>query len=452
MSVTNTLLGFPNQGSIGGDGSYFLPPEYTLPMPKNGARIMRRWIKRDVTTAMPITSKNPIIRWNVPNDGVKILDFRRATVLFDVAFSVNAPYIVRPSALMWNIIERFRLEQAGQYVEDRRYYGFQETMNYRICTHLNQQITTGEAFYGDGDRNVRELKHLGGASWRYALPIPSTALTKCIMPWYRVGKAGMAGAIPEVWLQWELASPASFLEVVTPPGLPVNITQLDYTITRVQIQYEEVFGDGGNNVILSNWNPSPSMFPRIYYRSFLSNQYALSTALQQTIPIEFKLSSIICIYITFHISNNLTNPLINDKFEEYLGIDDLPLDNYQFDMNGCLWPDQPVNMTDRGWVEAYLMYQRAFQMYHARVIQQEVTPISLDEYRTNKFVLVLDCNEHPLSNNIINPVSTRNSTQNIQLKLSFTAPPTAGIICLAHMYHWRAWNYGATGNVPLFEQ
>lgn len=445
MSVNGMLLGFPNKGQLN-SGDYFLPPEYSLPVPKNGARVQRRFVKRDVTTAMPITNKNPIIRWQIPNDGVKILDFRRATVYFTFSVSGGPGVVVRPSALAWNIIDRFRLEQAGQYVEDRRFFNFQETLSYRTGTHINQTITTGVALYGDGSAALRQTRSGG---WKYALPIPSTALTKSIMPWFQVTKDGRSAAIPEVWLQWELASPSAFLELVS--GVP-TVDLLTYTITRVQVEYEELYGDGGNNFILRDWNPFPGMYPRIYYRSFMTNQYQLTTATEQSIPIEFKLSSIISIYVTFHFASDLNNVNTVNKFERYLGQNELPLTQFQFDVNGCLWPDQPVNLSDSSWVEAYLMYQRAFQMYHSRVIQQEVTPITISEFLNDRFVLVCDLNQHPLSTNILNPVSTRNSTQNILLKLTFSGQPSPGLVCLAHVFHWRAWNFGATGNVPLIEQ
>lgn len=219
MSVTNSLLGFPNRGQIGGSGKYFNPPENYLTEPQNGIRILRKWVKRDITTAMPVTNQNPILRWNIPNEGVRIYDFRRACVYIWISFNITIPpgsnptLKVRPSALMWNIVDRFRLEQAGQYIEDRRYYGFQETLNYRVATHLAQQSTTGEALFGDGARPIREYKSANGSVWKYALPIPTTALTKAILPWYCVGRDGRAGAVPEVWLQWELTQPNNFLEV-----------------------------------------------------------------------------------------------------------------------------------------------------------------------------------------------------------------------------------------------
>lgn len=446
MSSGQTLLGMPNVGGLGGSAEYFLAPEYSLPTPRNGARIQRRWVKRDITTAMPVTNENPLLRWQVPNDGVKILDFRRATVY--ISFSCNvlpATLSVRPSALMWNLVDRFRLEQSGQYVEDRRFFNLQETVAYRTGTHINQQVTTGVALYGDGSASLRQFRSGG---WKYALPIPSTALTKTILPWYLVGQDGRAAAIPEVWLQWELAKPEAFLEV-TGAG---PISSLTYTITRVQIEYEEIYGVGGNNFITRDWNPSPGRYPKICYKSFMSSQYALTSALEQTIPFEYKLSSIVAIYVTFIDSNNVNNPFGIDKFETWLGRNDLPLTNYQFEVNSTLWPDTPVNLQDPSFVEAYLMYQRAYQMYHSRVIQQEVTPITISDFLSNKFVLVCDINQNPLSANIINPVSTRNSTSNILLKLTFSAPPSPGLLCIAHFLHWRAWNYGAVGNVPLIEQ
>lgn len=452
MSVNNQILGIPSKFD---NQSYFIPDEYTLPVPGNPIRIYRKNVKREVDTTMPITPANPIIRWKVPSNSTVIIDWRRAKVLITLSVAVNAPWSARPAQLAWNIVERFRLEQGGQYVEDRRYWNLQETMAYEVQTHINQQATTGVALYGDGsniDRNARA----GG--WTYCLPIPSTGLTKGIYPWFQILKEASTFKIqplPDTYLQWELRKPEEFVEVygAAPGTAKVGLT---WTVTRMQVEYEEIYADGGNEALLKNWMAKSlrafiNGYPCIYYRTFLTNLYPVSTANEQTIMIDFKLSSLIAIYVTFRYTANVNNPELYSKDSDYISRADFNLTQYQWEVNGCLWPDRPINMADPGIVEAYAKYLESWQMFHGRGINQEVTPITSQQFLNDKFLCVFDGNMHPFSSLMLNPVSTSYSSSQIQLKLTFTGVIPAGIEAVAHLYHWRKWNFGARGSQSIVE-
>lgn len=452
MSVNNQILGINSKWD---NNQYFIPDEYTLPVPGNPIRIYRKNVKRDVDTAMPITPQNPIIRWKVPSNSTVIIDWRRAKVYFTLSVSVTAPWLARPCQLIWNMIDRFRLEQAGQYVEDRRYWSLQETMSYEVQTHINQQATTGVALFGDGSNIERNAR---AAGWTYCLPIPTTGLVKGIYPWFQISKESAQYKIqplPDTYLQWELRPPEQWVEVYgAAPGTP--IVGLNWNIARVQIEYEEIYADGGNESLLKNWM-SKSMrafingFPCIYYRTFLTNLYAVSLATEQTILIDFKISSLIAIYVTFRYTNRVSNPEIYSKDSDYISRADMALTQYQWEVNGCLWPDRPVNLTDPAWVEGYAKYLESWQMFHARGIQQEVTPITSQQFLTDKFLCVFDGNQHPFSTMVLNPISTSYSSSQIQLKLTFSAPPPVNVEAVVHLYHWRKWNFGARGQVTTVE-
>ena len=447
MSVNGQLLGIPSKFDTGG---YFIPDEYVLPVPGNPIRLVRKIVRRDVDTAMPITPANSIVRWKIPSNSTVIYDWRRAKVFITVQFAVNAPWSARPGHLIWNIVDRFRLEQGGQYVEDRRYFGLQETLVYETQTHINQQATTGVALYGDGsiiERNAR------AAGFTYCMPIPSTGLTKGIYPWFQLLKDNASYKIqplPDTYLQWELRKPEEFVEVYgAAPATP--IVGLTWTVTRMEVEYEEIYAEGNNGELLKNWMTKSQRafingFPCIYYRTFISNTYPISSATEQTVMIDFKLSSLIAIYVTFRYANQVNNPEIYSKDSNYLSRADFNLIEYQWEVNSCLWPDRPVSMIDPGIVQAYAKYLESWQMFHSRGIQQEVTPITAQQFLTDKFVLAFDGNQHPFSSLMLNPVSTAYSSSQIQLKLKFSVAPPANLEAVVHLYHWKKWFFGARGN------
>lgn len=460
MSVNNNLLGYENgwQNQI----RYSVPTEYKLAVPQNPIRIYRKIVKRDVDTSMPITNINPLIRWRIPGSGQTLLDFRKAKVILELNVSVNLPWLARASSLVWNIIDRFRLEQNGQYVEDRRYYNLQESLSYTTQTHIVQQVTTGVALYGQGSQALRNTR-AGG--FKYILPIPTTALTKGIYPWFMLGtnmlnrgKGSMQTvSIGDTYLQWELVPPEQFVEVYGGFG---PITGLSWQITRMQIEYEEVSNDvisGGIGRIMSQWLPEDGTalrgpYPRIFFRSWLTNVYPVTTNTEQTITIDYKLASIMSIFATFRYTAETSDPTVYYKHVKYLSSLDFNMIEYQWEVNNCLWPDKPISMVDPGKTEAYAKYLEAFQMFHSRGISQEVTPITLNQFLDDKFIAVFDGNMNPFSPLMLNPISTSNSGGKIYFRFKFSVPPPAGLEVVVHAYHWKCWNFGSNGDVPITEQ
>jgi hypothetical protein len=431
-------------------GKSSVPADYQLPVPRPGFRLTRKMVLRDVDTSMPVTPQNPIIRWKIPSASAVILDFRRAAVYISLSCAVTAPWSVRPSNLAWNLIHRLSLDQGGQYVEDRRYFGFQETIIYQMQMHKRQQETTGEELWGAGSQVVRNAK---SASWVYCLPFPTTSLTKTILPWFCLTKTGdgrvSTTALPDMTLQWELAQPNNFLEVYGGTGV---VNGLTWTVTRVQVEYEELYVDGGPGGLLSVWHTFPTPYPKIFYRSLFTQVYPVTTSTEQVILIDMKYQSVISIFGTLQYTLNLSNPQIMDKFETYVGpAAGIPLVSYQWEVNSQLWPDKEIGLYDPAYTMAYKKYQETFNMYHARGVHEEVTNIGSAAFANDKFVFVFDGNEHPFSTNTLNPVATAFSNSQIQLKLKFSAAPPTGLQIMIHMFHWRCWNFGAKGSVPVIE-
>lgn len=451
MSVNGQILG---NASAWAKMVYRIGDDNILPVPKYGARMVRKKVRRDVDTAMPVLPGNPLVRWKVPSNHNVTYDFRRGKVYIRLTVTaVGGGWIPAASALAWNIFERFRLEQGGQYVEDRRFFNLQETLVYKIQTHQNQQSTTGVGLYGDGSLVLRQGQTV---DYVYCLPIPSTGLTKSIYPWYQSSKGMSNGlvtsiALPDTYLQWELARPEAFVEVSGGAG-PVTVS---WSLNRMEIEYEEIYLEAGNGPLIAKWlyaeGSTEKGYPNVWYRTFLTNNYPLSVATEQTVFIDLRLSSIICLYVTFRFAANVNDPTVLNKHSTYLGPATTNLIEYQWEVNSCLWPDKPVGVIGPHYTEAYAMFLEAWQMYHSRGIQQEVTPITKTQFITDKFVLAFDGNAQPFASLMLNPLSTTLTNSQIQLKMKFNPAPPPGLEVIVHGYHWRRWLFGAKGGVSVVE-
>jgi hypothetical protein len=448
MSVNGQLLGNPGYWA---GALYKIGDDTILPVPMYGARLIRKIVRRDVDTAMPVLPGNPLIRWKVPSNSNIIYDFRRAKVLIRFTVTTNSG-TVAPSALAWNIVDRFRLEQGGQYVEDRRYFNLQETLNYVVQTHQMQQITTGVGLYGDGSLALRQGQ---AVDYLYCLPLPTTGLTKAIYPWFQATKSDKgiitSTMLPDTFLQWELCKPEAFVEIVGGAG-PYTPS---YSINRMEIEYEELYLEGSNMPLIKNWLQMPGStakgFPSIWYRTYQTNNYPITTSLEQTLFIDVRLTSIISLYVTFRYIADINNPLILNKHQTWLGPAVTNMTEYQWEVNSCLWPDKPVSTADAGKTDAYAYFLESWQFFHSRGIQNECTAITKAEFIQDKFVLAFDGNSQPFTALILNPLSTSLTNSQIQLKMKFNPAPPAGVEVLVHTYHWRRWNFGSKGAVPVVE-
>jgi hypothetical protein len=443
------ILGNPSTWTIGKMGVF--PMEYKLPYPDHGMRLVRRPLRRQVDTAMPITPTNPEIRFKIPSSSMTMLDFRRGGILITVTCSVDAPWSVRPSHLIWNMFNRFRLEQHGQYIEDRQFFNLQETLAFWTQTLDGQFVTVGTAMYGAGSPALRASR---ANSWQYCIPIPTTALCKTILPWFQmVNLSGTYSSsnLPDVTMIWNVAAANEWLEVFGGTG-PIN--NLSWSITNMEVEYEEVSMESSSlGRFMKMWHgeTNPDPLPKIRWRTWLTNTYPLTVGLDQYIPLDIKVKSIVFIAVTVRDTTETYNPQITDRFESWIGptnVESFPLLEYQWEINNNLWPDRPISLADPGMVQPYKKYLEVFSMYHARGIQEDVTHLTENEFLDSKFVMFFDANQHPYTPGLIGPLSTERSSKQIILRLKFNSTPASNLELVVHTFYWRSWEFGApTGTI-----
>ena len=441
------VLGFPSNWY-----NYFpggvMPEDYKFPTAAFGLRLYRKQIRRDVDTAMPVTPSNPIIRWKIPSSGNTILDFRRGCILLTLSVSGSAVGANPcPPNLIWNIIDRFRIEQGGNVVIDQRYFNLQESLMYTILTQIEQRETTANNLWGAGSRHLRKTR-AGG--WKYCIPLPSNCLTKTMLPWFVMQRAegkSMGGWITttfqDVFFQWELAKPEAFVE--TDVASPVS-----WTITRMEVEYEEIYMTNLSD-FMSNWHTFKSKYPKLAFKSLTTFVQNLSTAAEQDILLDIKVSSLIAIFCTFRRVGSINDTTIHDKFESWLGQSDLPLIEFQWQINGLWWPEKPISCTDANWTEPYKLFLQTTGKYHGRGINENTTPILPGEFIHDKFVLCFDLSQHPFHPTLMNPVCTSSGNTPIHLRLKFNAAISNDIQMVIHTYHWKLWNIGSKGDIAISE-
>jgi hypothetical protein len=437
------ILGPPNTWAINAEA--YIPGEFALSMPNFGMRLIRRNIRRPVDTQVPIGPSTTDIRFKIPSSNIVTLDFRRGGIHVTVNVTVNAPHSARLPNFAWNMFYRFRLEQHNQYIEDRMYYNQQETFFYWTNALLDQFRTTGTGLYGAGSPSLRNAQSNG---YEYILPIPTESLCKTVMPWFQlINVKGVYASsnLPDVWMIWDVAQPSDWIETYGNPDAPTGLT---YQITKMEVEYEEITVESGmQGTFMKYWHTDSEIYPRIFFKSYQTFIYPMTQALRQTQVIDFKLNSFDFIAVTFRLANHQSDSNIWDKYETWLGPEhssnSLPLLQYQWQINNNFWPDRPVDLSDPGNTEPYKKFLELFGNFYARFVHTEVTAIGPYSFKRDKFVIALDVKQFPFTSNIINPLSTAESTKSILLNLEFTAPPAAGLEMVVHANYWRMWRFAS---------
>jgi len=430
------ILGFSSSWAEN-SGPSVIPPEYFVPHHRTGFRVTRKRVKRFVDTNMPVDPTNPIIRWRVPNASASVIDFRQAVVWITLNVGCTGGNAA-PCNLIWNMFERVRLDQANNYIEDRRYFNFEETMRYWMTTMPEQQLTQGVALYGFGSLAQRQIK-AGG--WKYALPIPFACLTRTVLPFFAATSTGLApSGMQDITFQWEIAPPNTWVETT------VGALNPTWTITSMEIEYDELILESGNlRSFVSNWFSTAGNPPQIMFKSHWSLILPLTTAVEQDLPIDCKFQSIITVNAIIRPANTLTSTTTYNKLETFMGPAVTNLITYQWEVNGTLWPDKPINTGGAQTTEAYVHYLMANHMFHSRRINEQVTPIDFNAFQNDKFIMIFNGNPHPFNPNLITPTATHLANNQLHLKLQFNPAPPANLQLVFHIQHWKVWNYNSRG-------
>jgi hypothetical protein len=417
-----------------------IPPEYFIPQVKMGFRLARKRVTRFVDTAMPVDQSNPVIRWRFPNAAASLIDLRTAVVWITMTVNCTGGTACA-SNLIWNMFERVRLDQANNYIEDRRYFRDWETLQYWLLTFPEQQTTQGSALYGYGNIVSRQNKSGG---WTYALPVPFASMCRTVLPFFQnSGQGVVPSGMSDITLQWEIGAPATWIEVTAGATNPV------YQIQSMSIEYDEMILEANLASFVSKWFGAAGWKPQIPFRSHWTGVWPLNASTDQDIQIDSKYQSIAAIYAVIRDSSTLSTPTQLNKYETFLGPAATNLISWQWEINGVLWPDKIVTCNNTNNVSSYVHYLIAHNQFHSRRVNEQVTPIDIGAFNNDKFVIVYNGNPHPFNPNLMTPTSTWRANNYVHLRLQFSAAPPAGLQVVYHVIYWKLWNYNSSGSTAM---
>lgn len=365
----------------------------------------------DQTYSFPVG--NGIVRIRLPNDGA--YDFRWSMFLVDLTIT-NTPAGIAPYlALMngaWNIFDRFRLLQQGNVIQERNDYAKCYNLVFILQSDPQYVSAVGQLFGIDILAN-RIINATGVTT--YSIPIDTGILTQGIIPFNVLN-----GAI-DVELYMSLPN----------DSLDTNGTNNLTTLQNIQWFVERIAGAEYETKLATIYQSGLN----IAFKEMILFQNPIIQVVHD-LKIGVRRASIDYILSYFTNNDTLRNMDVNTTgFQNrQWNWQKLQLLNYQFRINGMVFPDQAVDCTNNA-TRAYHMLLNLTKSWRLDALSNETPNITPDAFNGDgnlnaQFLVIGDFrsnNEIPYTQqNIINLLGTEASSQDVQLNIRLNAlPPTS---------------------------
>lgn len=384
---------------------------------------------------MPITPQSPIIEWKMPNSTNVWIDWTRSCILVKVTLTRVGGTYIRASNLINTMIERFELTEGNEQVEDYQFHPERIGFHYTLDKEEESIDTSGRAFYGDASQAIRNANG-ATADFEYKIPIQSVlsniAMFPTFPPYHSINN--------HLQFRWYIAQPSRWIET--------DAGTYTYSITQWDIHYEQVtvMNIAQFSGLWNNSKMGAAGAPKISWLYEHVEIRPLDTSTSQTVLIEQKRSSIHGILCTVRRSADVNDPTVDDKFETWYGPNsgtvNFPITSYQWNFNDGFWPEREISVAGANLIQAYRWLQLWMNHDDGNGNLKETFTITPGQFGTDKFVIVGDFRNWPGLNDTYNAVSTISANMNIQLRLTFSAPPDSGLQLVVHTFYDRDWYYG----------
>ncbi len=354
------------------------------------------------------SNNNKQIQIKLPNNG--LCDTRYGYLSFDCSISATGGTYRRLSYGAFSAFDRLSVKFGSVEVEDIRDYNRIQNLLWEteqiaeITSNFGSTTTIGGMGFGtQAERNA-----LGLLTTNYCIPLYSGVLNTELLP-FQVIKSGME-------LNLYIGDPTTFVE--TDGTLPiVTITNVIFHVERLDL--EPKYMAFINNYVASNGL-------RIGFHSMERYTNALNTGLQQSLTISNKSSSVSGLYNIFVDSTTLNSTTTNDKFITW---EPNNLVEYSTNINGTIFPEEPIDCVSNGAWEAYQIYLRYCSKWQLNGMIRSQPALPFETFRTSRFLFIIDLEPYPEEEGLINPFTTLGNNSTSILKLVFSSAVPAGLQC-----------------------
>lgn len=422
LNKSNTLQDTDFQNS-----SVVIPDSVKFKTVKAGLaarRVPVKWRSEQQTYS---SNGNKLVRIILP-DGA-LFDTRSGYLSFDLAITTTGGAYKRVHSGIFSILNRMRILVNSKEVENILDYN---DIYSKLWEMTNPNLTTSNiaiqslGFGTQAQRNV-----LGAAaSTSYACPLFGGVLNTELLPFDNLS-TGMV-------LEFYLEDPLRCIET--------DGTAPQYTVTNVIFHMERLELDPSYRSFIAAYIRANGL--QLGFHTWERNIAALTQGTSQNIVINQKSSSVNGILNYFTLSTNSTVTTVNDKFLTWLP---LGLSTYSVNVNGTIFPDEPIDCVASNGFEIFQIYARWQRKWKLNGLMDSPPPINATVFMVNRFVFIVDFEPYPEMMDIINPFSTLGNSANIIVKLNFTALIPLNYQLDSWIESFRQIKIGCAGDITVLQ-
>lgn len=343
------------------------------------------------------TDKNRLIRFLLPNNA--LYDTRKGYLTFDLTITGSNGTYCRLHQGVFSILERLRVLMASAEVEDLRDYNRLYSFLWEMINPGLVTTMIGGTVMGFGTQTERNA--MGATTTSYCCPLISGVLNTELLPFENLA-SGMT-------LELYLDDVTQFLETDSTTLPVVTVSNLMFHMERLELEQSYMN-------FIGSWVRSNGL--QLGFQSWERFVNAMSGGFNQNLMINHRSSAVNGICHFFFDSSQFNNMTINDRF---LNWTPLSLTSTSLNVNGVIFPDEPIDTVTAGRLEAYQIYCRWIVKWKLSGLLPIAPPIGWKDFQVNRFVLIDDLEPYPEESDLINPFSTLGNNSTLIKKLVFSS-------------------------------
>lgn len=403
LASTGSTLGQTDFGKFG----VVVPESLKFQPSRRGLSARRVPVKIRSENQTYASNNNKLVRFMLPNNA--IYDTRAGYLTFTLALTTTGGTYKRIHSGIFSIFQRLRILAASTEIEDLRDYNRIYCALWEMVNPIEVTSNIGVTTLGFGSQLQRNA--LGAAvSTDYACPLFSGVLNTELLPFDNIN----AGVILELYLD-------DAVNVVETDGtVPV------ITISNPVLHLERLDLEPSYRASLASYVSANGL--KIGFRTWDRFINSLTTGSQQNLTINTRNSSMNGILNFLINSSQLQNTLINDKFITWVPTPTAggTLQQTVLQINGTIFPDEPIDCVNYSRYECYQMYCRWVMKWKMNGFLAIAPPINSNAYQSSRFVQIDDLEAYPEEGDLVNPFTTLSNNNTLIKKLQFSAAIPSG--------------------------
>jgi len=379
----------------------YIPETLKFKTIKQGLAAKRTPVKVRAEQQTYASNNNNQIKFKMPNGN--LYDTRFGYISFNMQLSVTGGTYLRLQSGIFSCINRICIWFNGTLIEDIRDWNRIYTMLWEMQNPIDVTTNVGVNLMGFGTQAERNI--LGPLNSQYCMPIWSGVLNTELLP-----VSNLSGGM---WMEFYIEQGAACVETdgtnpiitITAPILHIEKLELDKSYMA---QITDYINRNGLIIGFNSWQRFTNL---------------LSTGTRTDITIQSKASSVNGMITIQLNSNNLNNTLANDRFLTW------PQNNLytaQVQLNGPMFPDEPIDCQFAYGLEAYQGYCRWIMKWKTDGILEIAPPINNSAFFNDRFLQIMDFEAYPEVMDLVNPFTTLQNNGNIVLTFTYSSAVPSG--------------------------